>query len=271
MIIFPKPEYNAREKVKELANEIKAKKIGDMIIYDSIDLVEMRIELELEKEGDKNIIKEILDNHIKSANISYKGKKIYIKPEKNDVKNLRKTKNKILKLHVDGIKGIENVIVIKEGDTWTIQTTGANFKKILTLDWVDISKTTTNDVFQIYETLGIEAARSVILHETKKTLDEQGLDVDIRHIMLLADMMTFDGTIKDIGRYGVSGKKASVLARANFEETKRHLINASFYGEADKLKGVIENVLIGQVTPVGTGMVELAIDPEKMSKSIKKK
>lgn len=269
MIIYMKPEYNSREKAKELANKIKENKIGDLIVSDSIDLVEMRIEIELEREGDKENVKAILEKHLKTADISFKAKKIYIKPEKNDVKNLRKIKNKMMKLHVEGIKGIENVIVIREGEDWTVQTTGANFKKVLELDWVDISRSRTNDVFQVYETLGIEAARSIILEETKKTLDEQGLDVDIRHMTLLADMMTFDGTIKDIGRYGVSGKKASVLARANFEETKKHLINASFYGESDKLKGVIENILIGQVAPVGTGMVNLAIDMEKMKKRAK--
>jgi DNA-directed RNA polymerase subunit A" len=89
--------------------------------------------------------------------------------------------------------------------------------------------------------------------------------------MLLADMMTFDGTIKDIGRYGVSGKKASVLARANFEETKKHLINASFYGETDKLEGIIENIIVGQIAPIGTGMVKLTIDLEKMKANLKKK
>jgi len=270
MIIFLKPEYNFREKAKYLANSIKDCKITDLLVSDSIDLVEMRIEMELEREGDKDKVKEVLDSYAKSSDISYKGKKIYVKPEKNDVKNLRKLKNKILRMHVDGVKGVENVIVIKEGDDWTIQTTGANLKKILALDWVDISKTTTNDVFQIYETLGIEAARNIIIQEAKKTLDEQGLDVDLRHIILLADMMTFDGTIKDIGRYGVSGKKASVLARANFEETKRHLVNAAFYGESDKLMGVIENVLIGQIAPIGTGMVTLAIDMEKMRKGTRK-
>jgi DNA-directed RNA polymerase subunit A" len=78
--------------------------------------------------------------------------------------------------------------------------------------------------------------------------------------------MTWDGSIKDIGRYGLSGKKASVLARANFEETKKHIINASFYGENDRLDGIIENVIVGQLVPIGTGMVKLAIDVEKMKK-----
>ena len=241
--------------------KIKSLKMSDIIVYDSIDLVNLQIEVELEKESYKEGAKELLDKHAKDCEVTMRGKNIYIKPKKENVKNLRKLKNKLLKLHTEGIKGIENVVVIREGDDWVIQTTGTNLKKVLRVEGVDSA---------VYEVLGVEAARNVILQESKETLDEQGLDVDVRHLMLLSDMMTFDGTIKDIGRCGVSGKKASVLARANFEETKKHLVNASFYGEKDKLEGIIENVLVGQIAPVGTGMVELAIDMEKMKKSIKK-
>lgn len=270
MIIYLKEGHNTKEKAKEIASNIKALKLSDIIVYDSIDLVNIQIELELEKESYKEGVKALLEKHIKDCDTSMRGKNIYIKPKKDNVKNLRKIKNKVLKLHTEGIKGIDNVVVIREGDDWIIQTTGTNLKKILRLDEVDITRTKTNDIYQVYDTLGIEAARNVILQEAKETLDEQGLDVDVRHLMLLADMMTFDGTIKDIGRYGVSGKKASVLARANFEETKKHLVNASFYGEKDKLEGIIENILVGQIAPVGTGMVQLAIDMEKMKKMRKK-
>lgn len=270
MIIYLLPEYNTKEKAKEIASKIKSLKLSDLIVYDSIDLVNNQIELELEREGLKDTVKELLEKHVKDCDTVIKGKNVYIKPKKENVKNLRKIKNKLLKLHTQGVKGIENVVVIKEDENWVLQTTGTNLKKILRIDGVDASKTRTNDIYQVYEVLGVEAARNVILHEAKETLDEQGLDVDIRHLMLLADMMTFDGTIKDIGRYGVSGKKASVLARANFEETKKHLVNASFYGEKDKLEGIIENILLGQMAPVGTGMVQLAVDMEKMKKGLKK-
>ncbi len=270
MIIYLKPEYNSKEKAKEIAGKIKALKLSDIIVYDSIDLVNLQLEMELENESLKDTVKALLEKHVKDCEISVRGKNIYVKPKKDNVKNLRKIKNKMLKLHTQGIKGIENVVVIKEDEDWVLQTTGTNLKKILKVEGVDISRVKTNDIYQIYEVLGIEAARNVILMESKETLDEQGLDVDTRHLMLLADMMTFDGTIKDIGRYGVSGKKASVLARANFEETKKHLVNASFYGEKDKLEGIIENVLLGQIAPVGTGMVQLAVDMEKMKKGAKK-
>jgi len=198
--------------------------------------------------------------------VSHRGNKISIYPQKEDIVSLRKIKDKILNTHVSGIKGIENVIVIKEDDDWIIQTEGSNLHDVLRVREVDIARTKTNDIHQVYEVLGIEAARNAILYESKKTLDEQGLDVDIRHLLLLADIMTIDGEIRDIGRYGVSGKKKSVLARANFEETKKHLINASFYGEHDELKGIIENIIIGQLAPIGTGMIELTVDFKKMKR-----
>ena len=271
MIVYLKEQYNDKSKAKEAAAQIKEKKLSDIIISDSIDLVNMDIEFELEKDEDKSEAKKALEKGAKDTEVKFQGKKIFIKPKADDVKNLRKIKNKLLKLHIDGVKGIENVVVIKEGEDWIIQTTGTNLKKIMKLDFVDTARTRTNDIYQVYETLGIEAARNSILLEAIETLAEQGLEVDIRHLMLLADMMTFDGTIRDIGRYGVSGKKASVLARANFEETKKHLINASFYGETDKLEGIIENILVGQLPPVGTGIVQLTVDAEKMKQMVKKK
>lgn len=111
--------------------------------------------------------------------------------------------------------------------------------------------------------LGIEAARNAIIDEILKTMEEQGLEVDVRHIMLVADMMTLDGgVIRPIGRHGiVGGEKASVLARAAFEITTQHLFEAAERGGAvDPLNGVVENVLIGQPVPVGTGTVKLAMN-----------
>ena len=261
MKIYLTPEYNTKEKVKDIADQIKSKKVRDVIESDSIDLLDLKIELDADENEKENIIE-----LVKKANleVTSRGKKISIKPKKSDVKVLRKLRAKLLDAHVDGIKGIEEVVVVKDGDDWIIQTAGTNLKKVLKIPGVDISRTTTNDIFQVYEVLGIEAARNVILQETKATLDEQGLDIDIRHICLLSDTMTVDGDVKAIGRYGVSGAKASVLARANFEETKKHIVNASFNGEKDNLSGVIENVLVVQSIPVGTGGVELKVDVDKL-------
>jgi DNA-directed RNA polymerase subunit A" len=115
--------------------------------------------------------------------------------------------------------------------------------------------------------LGVEAARQAIINEVEKVIDEQGLNVDLRHIMLVSDIMTTSGTVLGVNRYGIVKEKPSVLARASFETPIKHIINASQSGEVDYLRSVIENVMINQVVPVGTGLAKLAIKaPEKKSK-----
>ena len=93
------------------------------------------------------------------------------------------------------------------------------------------------------------------------------MDVDIRHIMLVADIMTFNGEVMQIGRHGVTGEKASVLARAAFEITVPTLIDASVKGLEDDLKGVTENVICGQIIPVGTGIIELYMTPGRLGEN----
>ena len=88
-------------------------------------------------------------------------------------------------------------------------------------------------------------------------MEEQGLGVDVRYVMLLADVMTTSGKVRAIGRYGVAGQKASVLVRASFEETKKHITAAAIKGETDPLLGVIENIILNQVAPIGTGSFDL--------------
>jgi len=131
----------------------------------------------------------------------------------------------------------------------------------LEIDHVDRKGTTTNSILEIFEVLGIEAARNAIIHEASRTLEEQGLTVDIRHIMLVADLMTNDGDVKAIGRHGISGRKSSVLARAAFEITSTHLLRAGITGEVDTLEGVVENIIVGQPVTVGTGAVNLVWAP----------
>jgi len=120
-------------------------------------------------------------------------------------------------------------------------------------------QTTTNHLFEVSKNLGIEAARQIIIDEASKVIQEQGLDIDIRHIMFIADLMTSRGDIKGVTRSGITEHKESVLARASFETPIRHLINASLKGEVDYLKSVVENVMINQPIPLGTGMPKLVV------------
>ena len=131
------------------------------------------------------------------------------------------------------------------------------------MEEVDETKTYSNDIYEVYRLFGIEAARSLIIKEAYKTMQEQGLDVNMRYLYIVADVMTWSGEIMSIGRYGVAGAKHSVLARAAFEETIKHLARAAIKGEIDDLKGMFENVMIGRVVPTGTGMFELVVRGNK--------
>jgi DNA-directed RNA polymerase subunit A" len=176
---------------------------------------------------------------------------------------LYKLKEKVKDIYVKGVKGITQVLPVKRKDEYMIITSGSNLKKVLELDFVDAERTTTNDVFEIQDVLGIEAARAAIVNEVFNVIETQGLNVDIRHIMLVADTMTVAGEVKGITRYGVVSEKASVLARASFETPIKHIINAAMKGEIDQLNSVVENVMLNQTVPVGTGLPGLAAKKEK--------
>ena len=152
---------------------------------------------------------------------------------------------------------------VKRKDEFIIITAGSSLKKVLALDFVDPTRTLSNDLYEIAGTFGIEAARQAIIDEVFKVIEAQGLNVDIRHIMLVADTMCISGWIKGITRYGVVSEKASVLARASFETPIKHIINAALTGEVDYLNSVVENVMLNQPVPVGTGLPGLVTKIKK--------
>jgi DNA-directed RNA polymerase subunit A" len=163
---------------------------------------------------------------------------------------------------IKGIDGITRAVISKKEGKYSIVTEGSNLKEVLKVEGVDADNVMTNSILEVADVLGIEAARNSIIHEAEGTLGEAGLDVDIRHIMLVADLMTNDGSVKAIGRHGVSGKKSSVLARAAFEITAAHLLHAAMVGEVDHLEGVTENIIVGQPVTLGTGAVNLIYTPK---------
>jgi DNA-directed RNA polymerase subunit A" len=189
-----------------------------------------------------------------------KDKNIYEYTFKNEpLLKIRRTINKMKNLRIQGIRGIEKVIVSKEGNEPVIKTRGTNLKNIIKLPEVDGSRTITNDIKEISKVLGIEAGRIAIVNELHNVLKENNIAVDIRHIMLLADLMTWDGEIRGIVRTGIAREKSSPFARAAFEETVKHLLDASFKGELENLEGVVENIIVGQPIKVGTGRVNLVM------------
>ena len=170
-----------------------------------------------------------------------------------------------------GIEDITRVVIRKEElddgtEEFVLYTEGSAFGDVLEIDGVDPSRTTCNNIHEIHRELGIEAAREALINETKNTLEEQGLDnVNVRHLMLVADIMTNRGEIESIGRHGISGSKESVLARAAFEVTVNHLLDAAIHGEVDALDGVTENVIVGKPIKLGTGDVDLRMGSRRTS------
>ncbi|ASJ11993.1 DNA-directed RNA polymerase subunit A'' [Thermococcus thioreducens] len=256
-----------REKALEVARRIEGTTLENLARETSIDILnfEFIVDIDperLEKAGlDMERIQKKLESSFKSAEFEVDGYTVIMRPKKvGKLSDLRRLAEKVKKHRLKGLSGVGKTIIRKEGDEYVIYTEGSNFKQILKVPGVDPTRTRTNNIHEIAEVLGIEAARNAIIEEIVNTMREQGLEVDVRHIMLVADMMTLDGVILPIGRHGIVGEKASVLARAAFEITTQHLFEAAERGEVDPLNGVVENVLIGQPVPVGTGIVKLAMN-----------
>ncbi len=183
----------------------------------------------------------------------------FLPKNEESYQNLFQLAEHVRQVIVQGIDDIKRVVVRKENDEYILHTEGSNMKDVFEIDGVDCTRTRTNNISEIASTLGIEAARSAIIYEAFSTLKEQGISVDLRHIMLVADIMCMDGEVKQIGRHGIAGEKESVLSRASFEVTVNHLLDAAVAHEFDELSGVTENVIVGQPILLGTGDVKLVV------------
>jgi len=262
------------DRVKRMAQEIEVTKLDDIADIEA-DMVNMRVMVypdapKMKARGVKaDELREKLKKftYVEDVKRSIGGETkatdaYVIESGEPSFKKLQRLVEGVRATKVKGIDNIRRAIIRKHPpEGFVIYTEGSNLAKVLDLEDVDPTRTSTNSVEEIYETLGIEAARNAIIKEAHDTLEEQGLTVDIRHIMLVADMMTNDGDVKAIGRHGISGRKSSVLARAAFEITAHHLLRAAISGEVDALDGVAENVIVGQPVTLGTGAVNLVYKP----------
>ena len=262
MEIYLKKPYSTGTDIKKIALQIKETLLKDVAVEFVIKLMEFTIEVKCDKEKMKEIgvtesaIEKELTRILKGYIVKTEENFISIKPRAKDinVNDIYKVKEKIKSIHIKGLKGISQVLPVKRGDEYIIITAGSNLYDVLNLEFVDNTRTTTNNVLEIADVLGIEAARQSVINEVYKVIESQGLNVDIRHIMLVADTMCVSGSVKGITRYGIVSEKASVLARASFETPIKHIINASLVGELDTLNSVVENVMLNQPVPIGTGL-----------------
>ncbi|MBP1985914.1 DNA-directed RNA polymerase subunit A'' [Halolamina salifodinae] len=276
MTVHLEEEYATdREKAREVVWQIEATKVlalgnvstnvADMQV--TIDLNEETLEKRWPTYDDVGEIaeelRETIESELKVAT-KRKGTVLAFGPEQPSYRELLQLVEELREVVFKGIEEVSRVVIRKEEledrdeEEFVLYTEGSAFGDVLEIEGVDITRSTCNNIHEINEELGIEAARETIINETHETLAEQGLDdVNVRHLMLVADIMTNRGTIESIGRHGISGSKDSVLARAAFEVTVNHLLDAAIHGEVDDLDGVIENVIVGKPVAIGTGDVDL--------------
>ncbi|KUG14730.1 dna-directed rna polymerase subunit a'' [hydrocarbon metagenome] len=276
MTIFLEPEYgNDRDKAREVSWQIEAAPLhefGDI----TTDMENMQVVIHLnvavcdKRKIQPSAILEIAPRKIRERRhyrdfefeVDEKAAYIVFMPkDRESYQNLFQLAEHVRNVIVQGIDDIERVVVRKESGEYILYTEGSNIKDTFEVEGVDTTRTRTNNISEISQVLGIEAARNAIIHEALSTLGEQGILVDVRHIMLVADMMCMEGEVKQIGRHGIAGEKESVLSRAAFEVTVNHLLDAAVANEVDELSGVTENVIVGQPIQLGTGDVKLIAKP----------
>jgi len=272
MTVYLEPDYrNDRDRAREVSWQIEAAPLhefGDI----TTDMENMHVIVHLNtKVCDKRKISpaEIMETaprkirdrrHYRDFehDINEEMATIVFSPKnKESYQNLFQLAEHVRNVIVQGIDDILRVVVRKETGEYILYTEGSNIKDVFDVAGVDTTRTRTNNISEIASVLGIEAARNAIIHEAVSTLNEQGILVDVRHIMLVSDMMCMEGEVKQIGRHGIAGEKESVLSRAAFEVTVNHLLDAAVANEVDELSGVTENVIVGQPIQLGTGDVKL--------------
>ena len=272
MTVYLEPDYsNDRDRAREVSWQIEAAPLhefGDI----TTDMENMHVIVHLNiKVCDKRKITpmEIMETAPKKIrdrrhyrdfehDINEETATITFSPKnKESYQNLFQLAEHVRNVIVQGIDDILRVVVRKEAGEYILYTEGSNIKDVFDVAGVDTTRTRTNNISEIASVLGIEAARNAIIHEAVSTLNEQGILVDVRHIMLVSDMMCMEGEVKQIGRHGIAGEKESVLSRAAFEVTVNHLLDAAVANEVDELSGVTENVIVGQPIQLGTGDVKL--------------
>ena len=154
----------------------------------------------------------------------------------------------------------------KKRDMWVLDTVGTNMMDVLALEYIDASRSFSNDIVEIYNVLGIEAARQAIYNELVDVIEFDGTYINYHHFSILCDRMTFTNKMISIFRHGINNDNIGPIAKASFEETPEMFLKAAKHGELDTFRGVSANVMCGQEGYFGTGAFQVVLDLEEMSK-----
>jgi len=281
MEIYLEKEFNNEKSARMIAEKIKEVRLEDIISEIKINFSDKKIEASVDKESLRqthislNTVAERLNE--KGFKIKAKDDSLVLNAGDMDFKDIYKLKEKVKKCVISGVEGIAQILVVKRESEYVILTYGSNLEDIIQVKGVDPDRTNTNNFYEIQKVLGVEAVRKSIINEIYKVINSQGLDIDRRHLELVADAMTSSGEIKGMTRMGIISEKSSILARASFETPIKQFVTATKTGTKDELASVIENIILNQPAPVGTGLPRLFVKVvgrlvnEELEKEKKKK
>ncbi len=263
MEIYLSKNYNNEKEAKILAEKIKEVTLKEIASEINLDFGSKSIEIKIDKKGLRQTHTSIAKVVEKLNDLGFsakdKGDAITLNAAEFSFKEIYQLKEKLKKTIISGVKGVQQVLIVKRDKNFVIITLGTNLKDIILFKEVDPDRTISNDLYEVAKTFGIEVARQLIIDEIYNILNTQGLDIDIRHLKLVSDAMTNTGDIKGVTRMGIISQKSSILARATFETPEKQFVNATIKGSKDKLASVIENIILNQPVPVGTGLPGLLV------------
>lgn len=169
-------------------------------------------------------------------------------------------KVKLLEIKICGLSGVKNYHILKDDGGFHVETEGSNLEGLVALPFVDIGTVRSNNMWDIYHVMGIEATREFLLEEFTSIVSSDGTFLNPVHILLLVDIMTHHGTINSVSRYGLKKEQVGVLSRSSFEESLDHFCNAGFYAEKEPVKAVSAAIMCGKRSKIGSGLCSLLMD-----------
>lgn len=264
MDIYLEREFNNEEDAKKMAARIREIRIEDVASEIGIDFNNYEIKIKINKEvlRELHLTMDKIASALEAKNIKLRKSEdlLTIKArDEKDFKELHRLKEKLKEITIAGVKGIKQILLVKRENDYVILTAGSNLEEVFKIKGVNKERTMTNNLYEVANVLGIEAARQVIMNEANKVIEKQSLDINHKHIKLIADAMTLSGNVKGVTRVGIIQDKSSILARASFETPIKHFVNAAIANSTDHLVSVIENLILNQPVPVGTGLPGLMV------------
>ena len=263
MEIYLNKDFNNEKDAKVFAERIKEVTLKEIASEINLNFSDKTIDIKIDKSGLKQTHSSIKTVVERLNDLGFRAKEkedsIILNASEFTFKEIYQLKEKLKKTIISGVKGVKQILLVKKEKDFVVMTLGTNIKKMIEMKEVDKDKIISNDFYEMADVFGIEVARQLLIDEIYNVINTQGLDINERHLKLVSDAMTNTGEVKGVTRMGIISQKSSILARATFETPGKQFINATIKGSKDKLISVIENIMLNQPIPVGTGLPGLLV------------